>query len=55
MPTAILINNIIFMPVSADAHAEALINGMYTYLDTAGALGTVIELLESFDPNGEPR
>lgn len=29
--------------------------GMYTYLDTAGSLGTVIELLESFDPNGDPR
>ena len=29
--------------------------GMYTYLDTAGALGTAIELLESFDPNGEVR
>lgn len=29
--------------------------GMYTYLDTAGVLGTTIELLESFDPNGEIR
>ena len=29
--------------------------GMYTYLDTASALGTTFELLESFDPNGEVR
>lgn len=29
--------------------------GMYTYLDTAKALGTTFELLESFDPDGEVR
>ena len=29
--------------------------GMYTYLDTGDALGTVFELLEHFDPNGEVR
>lgn len=29
--------------------------GMYTYLDTAGPLGTVLELLEHFDPEGEVR
>jgi catechol 2,3-dioxygenase-like lactoylglutathione lyase family enzyme len=29
--------------------------GMYTYLETQKALGTTIELLESFDPNGKVR